>query len=194
MRSHLLQAIKASITDLLFLSRVHKQGLGSDVGGSIRMPAFFNGVFGHKPSSGVVPSTGQHPIAHNQAQYYLSTGPLCRYASDLMPLLHILSGQDEHDAGLLFSRSRSLSFNALIRFQFDLKCRDSDERMGRKASKTVEVNYPHTVDVLGHPEDVDVSRLKVYWIDSNDAPLVSKVRPDIRDIIKQLISSSPSSS
>jgi Asp-tRNA(Asn)/Glu-tRNA(Gln) amidotransferase A subunit family amidase len=38
-------------------------GLGSDIGGSIRMPAFFNGVFGHKATGGIVPATGQHPCA-----------------------------------------------------------------------------------------------------------------------------------
>lgn len=29
-------------------------GIGSDIGGSIRMPSFFNGIFGHKPSRGTV--------------------------------------------------------------------------------------------------------------------------------------------
>ena len=74
-------------------------GLGSDVGGSIRMPAFFNGVFGHKPTGGMVPGTGQHPIAENEALRFLTTGPLCRRAEDLMPLLRILAGPDGRDTG-----------------------------------------------------------------------------------------------
>jgi fatty acid amide hydrolase 2 len=36
-------------------------GLGSDIGGSIRLPAFFNGIFAHKPTPGLVPNTGQFP-------------------------------------------------------------------------------------------------------------------------------------
>ena len=73
-------------------------GLGSDIGGSIRMPAFFNGVFGHKPSSGLVPSTGQYPAADDEAGRYLCSGPLARKAIDLMPLLRILAGPDGQDA------------------------------------------------------------------------------------------------
>jgi len=69
-------------------------GLGADVGGSIRMPAFFNGVFGHKPSAGLVPNTGQWPLAENEAASYLSTGPLARRAEDLWPLLEVLAGPD----------------------------------------------------------------------------------------------------
>lgn len=72
-------------------------GLGSDIGGSIRMPAFFNGVFGHKPSGGLVPGTGQYPMAENEARRFLATGPLTRTARDLMPILEILAGPDGAD-------------------------------------------------------------------------------------------------
>lgn len=72
-------------------------GLGSDIGGSIRMPALFNGVFGHKPSAGLVPNTGQFPIASGAGLRYLCTGPLCRRAEDLWPLLKLLAGPDGAD-------------------------------------------------------------------------------------------------
>ena len=74
-------------------------GLGSDVGGSIRMPAFFNGVFGHKPTGGLIPGSGQYPIADDGALRYLTTGPLARNAEDLMPLVRILAGPDGQDTG-----------------------------------------------------------------------------------------------
>ncbi len=72
-------------------------GLGSDIGGSIRLPAFFNGVFGHKPTGGMVPGTGQWPIAENEALRYLATGPLTRRAEDLWPLLQVMRGPDGVD-------------------------------------------------------------------------------------------------
>lgn len=74
-------------------------GLGSDIGGSIRMPAFFNGVFGHKPTGGLVPGTGQYPSPGAAAARLLSTGPITRRAEDLMPLLRILAGPDGEDPG-----------------------------------------------------------------------------------------------
>jgi fatty acid amide hydrolase 2 len=74
-------------------------GLGADIGGSIRMPAFFNGVFGHKPTGGLVPNTGNFPLAHGAALRYLTTGPLARRAEDLWPLLRILAGPDGEDGG-----------------------------------------------------------------------------------------------
>ncbi len=72
-------------------------GLGADIGGSIRMPAFFNGVFGHKPSPGLVPSSGQWPMPEDEVLPMLGTGPLCRKAEDLLPLIKILAGPDGQD-------------------------------------------------------------------------------------------------
>ena len=72
-------------------------GLGADVGGSIRMPAFFNGVFGHKPSSNIIPNSGHHPVATRGLSRTLTTGPLCRRAEDLWPLVRLLAGPDGDD-------------------------------------------------------------------------------------------------
>ena len=72
-------------------------GLAADVGGSIRMPAFFNGVFGHKPTGGLVPNSGQYPGGVDEIARYLTTGPICRRAGDLATLLRVLAGPDPDD-------------------------------------------------------------------------------------------------
>ncbi len=65
-------------------------GLASDVAGSIRLPAFFNGVFGHKPSGGRVLCAGQYPPTEGPRARFLCSGPVTRRAEDLLPLLRIL--------------------------------------------------------------------------------------------------------
>ncbi|XP_043100043.1 fatty-acid amide hydrolase 2-B isoform X1 [Puntigrus tetrazona] len=67
-------------------------GIGSDIGGSIRMPCFFNGIFGHKPSKDVVSNDGQFPSCTGLQNDYTGSGPMCRYAEDLLPLLKIMAG------------------------------------------------------------------------------------------------------
>uniref|UniRef100_UPI003AAC5080 fatty-acid amide hydrolase 2-B n=1 Tax=Centroberyx gerrardi TaxID=166262 RepID=UPI003AAC5080 len=71
-------------------------GVGSDIGGSIRMPCFFNGIFGHKTTPGVVSNENQYPPASGRQEDYLSTGPMCRYAEDLLPMLKIMAGPKAH--------------------------------------------------------------------------------------------------
>ncbi|XP_066597182.1 fatty-acid amide hydrolase 2-like [Prorops nasuta] len=70
-------------------------GIGSDIGGSIRIPSFFNGIFGHKPSEGMVSNDGQYPSTHSKIQNrLLGLGPMCRYAQDLAPILKILADKN----------------------------------------------------------------------------------------------------
>lgn len=59
------------------------------------MPAFFNGVFGHKPSQNIVSNVGQYPIPTNKEQAsFLGLGPMCRRADDLLPILKVIAGKN----------------------------------------------------------------------------------------------------
>ena len=74
--------------------------LGSDIGGSIRNPAHFCGVYGHKPSYGVVSVRGHVPGPPNsllQPDIGVA-GPMARTAEDLDLALSIIAGPDAFDA------------------------------------------------------------------------------------------------
>jgi amidase len=70
--------------------------LGSDIGGSIRVPAHYCGVAGHKPSYGLVPGHGQIPgLPGTLSQADLAVvGPMARTVDDLELELGVLAGPD----------------------------------------------------------------------------------------------------
>src|SRR6202007_1869970 len=59
--------------------------VGSDIGGSIRVPAAFCGVYGHRPSETLLPRSGQFPFPPmpNSAMVMAVQGPIARSAPDL---------------------------------------------------------------------------------------------------------------
>ena len=77
-------------------------GIGSDVGGSIRIPAAFCGTVGHKPTGGLVPNTGHYPegILTDDGGRFLTVGPLTRTVDDAWSILKIIAGQDGHDPAM----------------------------------------------------------------------------------------------
>lgn len=71
--------------------------LGSDMAGSIRIPAHLNGVFGHLPTPGLIPNTGHYPMLEGDFRRLLWFGPLTRRASDLHLMLQVLAGPHRSD-------------------------------------------------------------------------------------------------
>src|SRR5262245_49851205 len=70
--------------------------VGSDIGGSIRVPAAFCGVYGHRPSETLLPKSGQFPLPPlpNSVAVMGVQGPLARSAEDLELVLSVLAGPD----------------------------------------------------------------------------------------------------
>ena len=69
---------------------------GSDIGGSIRVPAAFCGIYGHKPSETALPRSGQFPVPPlpNAAAVMGVQGPLARSAEDLEHALDVVAGPE----------------------------------------------------------------------------------------------------
>ena len=76
--------------------------LGSDIGGSLRVPAFHCGVYAHKPSFDLVPARGHTPPPFPALPFdrdLAVIGPMARSAADLSLLLDVIAGPDPLEAG-----------------------------------------------------------------------------------------------
>jgi amidase len=80
--------------------------LGSDIGGSLRVPAFHCGIYAHKPTFALVPSRGHlpPPFPPLPSDRDLAViGPMARSAKDLSLLLDVIAGPDPLEAGTAYS-------------------------------------------------------------------------------------------
>ena len=73
-------------------------GVGSDGGGSIRVPAHFCGICGLKPTPGRVPSTGHFPLGAGLLNWLGAVGPMARTIVDVRTLFEVMAGPDPGDA------------------------------------------------------------------------------------------------
>lgn len=71
-------------------------GIGSDIGGSIRLPSMFNGIFGHKPSRSIVSNDKMYPVLKTkEEEHMLGVGPMCKYACDLLPVMKLIVKEEK---------------------------------------------------------------------------------------------------
>jgi len=76
-------------------------GIGSDSGGSIRVPAHFCGIAALKPTSGRVPATGTLNHPGGLSDYRTQIGPMARHVDDLALAFAIMAGEDGHDSAVI---------------------------------------------------------------------------------------------
>lgn len=74
-------------------------GVGSDGGGSIRVPAHFSGICGLKPTPGRIPSTGHYPASGGPFALIGVVGPMARRVADVKALFEVMQGPDDGDTG-----------------------------------------------------------------------------------------------
>ena len=73
-------------------------GVGSDGGGSIRVPAHFCGICGLKPTPGRIPATGHFPSGAGAFGWIGVVGPIARTIADVRALFEVMAGPDAGDA------------------------------------------------------------------------------------------------
>jgi len=118
---------------------------GSDIGSSIRNPAHFCGVYGHKPTWGIVPRTGQ-ALPWQKAPVDIDVvGPLARSAGDLAVALSIMAGPDTIDAAGWQLRLRAPRAKRLRDFKVALMLDAPESRVDR----TVQDRLQALGDFLG---------------------------------------------
>ena len=113
MHTHRLPGGSSSGSAVALAAGLCAFALGTDTGGSIRIPACYNGLFGHKTSMGLWPTDGVFPLSPTLD----SVGPLCRTAEDAA-LIHEVLHHDEvvppkSLAGLRLAKPTPLFFDEL---------------------------------------------------------------------------------
>ena len=99
-------------------------GIGSDGGGSIRVPAHFSGICGLKPTPGRIPATGHFPASVGPFSLLGVVGPMARTVRDLQLLFDVIAGPDNGDPNAAPVPVRTIDAAALK--QTRIGCFDDD--------------------------------------------------------------------
>lgn len=160
-------------------------GVGTDLGGSIRIPAFLTGIFGHKPTQGIVPRGGQFPPALEEISPYVVVGPMTRYAVDLKLMLSALIDKETAHSLRLYSPIdiRSIKVYYML---------DDGGSPGTSVSNDVKDGMKKAIDVLSREgvvvEEINLKYMKLgfliwcaYLSKVKDQRISKLMRGDVKD-------------
>lgn len=143
-------------------------GIGTDIGGSIRIPAYMNGVFGHKPTPEFVSTKGCDSRKGTEKGTILCAGPIVRHAKDMRAMLSVLLGPEK----MLELKMNEPVDVKKLRYYY---CLDNDDiRCSRLDSEVIEgikKVTAHFANVTGKPVEFiklkhadKSSRIWRYWL------------------------------
>ena len=161
--------------------------LGSDMGGSIRCPAAFCGVYGHKPSYGIVPMRGHIPPlpGTDMRLEMVVGGPLARSAADLELALDVLVAPSKHDGAAWRVRLPEPRHQRLQDFRVALWADNSGYAVDERCLEAMHAYAEDlrrlgvTVDVTARP-DIDLHASYEAYLMTLLPLLAGGLAPDVR--------------
>ncbi len=183
-------------------ARIVPGGIGTDTGGSVRVPAAFCGVTGLRPSTGRWPQAGIVPISSTRD----TAGPLARSVADLALLDGIVTGEDaalpaKMPSEIRLGLPRSLFWEGLD-VETEALCRAALQRLRDAGFVLVEVDLPEIAEltaavgfpVVFHEGRVDLDAyLEAAGLDLRLADIVPQVAsPDVKGLLEGLVAQPPS--
>jgi mandelamide amidase len=178
-------------------ARMAAAGLGSDTGGSVRVPAALNGISGLRPSLGRYSQEGITPIAHTRD----TAGPMAREVADLVLLDTIITGARDKVApaslrGLRVGVPRAVFWKNLDP-ETDRLATAALDRLRGAGAEVVEVDMPGLAELNGkvsfpvalYEANVDLTRyLKRYRIPLDVKGLAERIAsPDVKGLFASAI-------
>lgn len=175
-------------------------GVGSDGGGSIRVPAHFSGICGLKPTPGRIPATGHFPPSTGPFALLGVVGPMARRVADLQLLLAAMAGSEIGDPSSAPVPLRWVSESQARKIR--IACFEEDGRTPptseiRAAVRTAsEALQGQGFEVVAfRPDGLERAR-QLWWVFFGQggalalAPLVAGRESDLHPVLKQFTESS----
>ena len=129
-------------------------GIGTDIGGSCRYPAVFNGIVGFKPASGQIDKTGIFPVAGNEfIETMNSPGILCRSVRDARLVYNVIGNKP-----LIANKDTS---NVELYTSTGFKVQVKDETINIALKAAVDLLKPNTASVT----DIDIPESGSLYVD-----------------------------